>query len=157
MEQSKNLVRIFEYALNQEETGKSFFQISIQRMGMGAGGTFETKFARFKTIEIAGFTVNDPIISYPLEEGVGAFRAADITGNLGNTLFRHFVMYFDYKDQKMIIEKGDNFAHEFPVDKSGLQMIVTDDDNIAVFFVAPGTPEPVATMTSMISPLIVRP
>jgi rubrerythrin len=36
MEQSKNLVRIFEYALNQEETGKSFFQVSLQRMGIGS-------------------------------------------------------------------------------------------------------------------------
>jgi rubrerythrin len=32
----KNLIKIFEYALQQEETGKSFFQNSLQRMGMGA-------------------------------------------------------------------------------------------------------------------------
>jgi rubrerythrin len=31
-----NLIRIFEYALNQEETGKSFFQHSLKRLGMGA-------------------------------------------------------------------------------------------------------------------------
>jgi rubrerythrin len=29
------LIKIFEYALNQEETGKSFFQTSVQRMGVG--------------------------------------------------------------------------------------------------------------------------
>jgi rubrerythrin len=33
---NENLIKIFEYALNQEETGKSFFQTSLQRMGMGA-------------------------------------------------------------------------------------------------------------------------
>ena len=32
----KGLIRIFEYALQQEETGKSFFQNSLQRMGWGA-------------------------------------------------------------------------------------------------------------------------
>jgi len=32
----QNLIRIFEYALQQEETGKSFFQNSLQRMGWGA-------------------------------------------------------------------------------------------------------------------------
>ncbi len=32
----ERLIKIFEYALNQEETGKSFFQTSLQRMGMGA-------------------------------------------------------------------------------------------------------------------------
>jgi len=31
-----NLIKVFEYALNQEETGKSFFETSIQRMGIGA-------------------------------------------------------------------------------------------------------------------------
>jgi rubrerythrin len=30
------LIKIFEYALNQEETGKGFFQFSLQRMGIGA-------------------------------------------------------------------------------------------------------------------------
>jgi hypothetical protein len=33
---NENLIKIFEYALQQEETGKSFFQTSLQRMGMGA-------------------------------------------------------------------------------------------------------------------------
>jgi rubrerythrin len=31
-----NLIKLFEYALNQEETGKGFFEYSLQRMGMGA-------------------------------------------------------------------------------------------------------------------------
>jgi rubrerythrin len=32
----QSLIRIFEYALNQEETGKGFFQHSLERMGIGA-------------------------------------------------------------------------------------------------------------------------
>jgi len=32
----QHLIRIFEYALNQEETGKSFFQSALARMGWGA-------------------------------------------------------------------------------------------------------------------------
>ena len=36
MPANENLIKIFEYALQQEETGKSFFQDSLQRMGMGA-------------------------------------------------------------------------------------------------------------------------
>jgi rubrerythrin len=36
MSSRENLIKIFEYALQQEETGKSFFQNSLQRMGMGA-------------------------------------------------------------------------------------------------------------------------
>jgi len=36
MATNQNLIKIFEYALNQEETGKSFFQTSLKRMGWGA-------------------------------------------------------------------------------------------------------------------------
>ena len=36
MTANRDLIKLFEYALNQEKTGKSFFQGSIERMGMGA-------------------------------------------------------------------------------------------------------------------------
>jgi len=36
MSANENLIKIFEYALQQEETGKDFFQNSLQRMGVGA-------------------------------------------------------------------------------------------------------------------------
>ena len=39
MSGNENLIRIFEYALNQEETGKSFFEHSLSRMGIGAAIT----------------------------------------------------------------------------------------------------------------------
>ena len=36
MSVDKNSIKIFEYALQQEETGKHFFQTSLQRMGWGS-------------------------------------------------------------------------------------------------------------------------
>jgi len=36
MSANENLIKIFEYARQQEETGKSFFQDSLHRMGVGA-------------------------------------------------------------------------------------------------------------------------
>jgi rubrerythrin len=39
MPANHHLIKIFEYALNQEETGKSFFQASLQRMGWGSAVT----------------------------------------------------------------------------------------------------------------------
>ena len=33
---NEDLIKIFEYALNQEETGKAFFEHSLERMGIGA-------------------------------------------------------------------------------------------------------------------------
>ena len=39
MSDHENLMKIFEYALHQEETGKTFFQDSLHRMGIGAAVT----------------------------------------------------------------------------------------------------------------------
>ena len=36
MSTNDTLIKIFEYALNQEYTGLSFFQNSLERMGVGA-------------------------------------------------------------------------------------------------------------------------
>lgn len=36
MDNRENLIRIYEFALNQEHTGKDFFQSSVSRMGVGA-------------------------------------------------------------------------------------------------------------------------
>lgn len=42
MSKSQNLIKIFEYALNQEKTGMSFFETSLRRMGVGdAVGAFK--------------------------------------------------------------------------------------------------------------------
>jgi rubrerythrin len=42
MSEHGNVIRIFEYALNQEQTGMSFFKASLDRMGFGAAvGAFE--------------------------------------------------------------------------------------------------------------------
>jgi rubrerythrin len=36
MPTKENLIKVYEYALNQEQTGISFFQTSLERMGIGA-------------------------------------------------------------------------------------------------------------------------
>jgi rubrerythrin len=39
MREKEGLIKIFEYALNQEKTGMSFFRTSLERMGIGAAVT----------------------------------------------------------------------------------------------------------------------
>jgi hypothetical protein len=39
MSDRENLIKVFEYALNQEHTGKSFFENSIGRLGVGSAVT----------------------------------------------------------------------------------------------------------------------
>ena len=46
MASNQRLIKIFEYALNQEKTGMSFFQASLERMGVGAAVTAFQKIIR---------------------------------------------------------------------------------------------------------------
>jgi len=130
--------------------GSSFFYPFAMKNGIigrkgvegrsgGAGGYHATKTMRFETVEIAGFTLHDPLISSPLQAG-GALGNTEGTGNLGNSVLRHFVLYLDYERQQVILEKGDNFGKDFPCDKSGVGLAVNEDDEIEVFYVSPGTP-----------------
>jgi len=112
----------------------------VERSGMGAGGTFQEKSSQFQTIEFAGFTVPKPIFDFATEELSGAFSSKELVGNLGNTLFRHFVLYMDYKNQRLIVEQGADFDTVFPTDRSGLQIWFNDDGKYEIWTAAPGAP-----------------
>ena len=112
----------------------------IEGLGFGAGGESGKRTVQFETIEWAWFTIRNPLIGMPLQMGEGAFRRSELIGNLGNSLFRHFVLYLDYERQQVIVKKGDDFEHMFPRDKSGLQIVLNEDEDIEIVFVAPGTP-----------------
>ena len=112
----------------------------IKRIAFGAGGEHTSRSSKFQTAEIAGFTVKEPIISIPEEEGEGVFATKEYVGNIGNSLLRHFILFLDYKNQQIILEKGDDFNKEFPADKSGLQFIYKEDKQIEVLYAADGTP-----------------
>jgi outer membrane lipoprotein-sorting protein len=112
----------------------------IEQMGEGAGGEFKTRTVQFQSLEFAGFSLPKPLFDFPLEKGVGAFASQEILGNIGNALLRHFVLYLDYQNQRVIVEKGEHFGRRFPRDKSGLQIILTEDNRLQVNFVSPHTP-----------------
>jgi outer membrane lipoprotein-sorting protein len=112
----------------------------VQGMSAGAGGKGGHLMVQFNTMEFAGMTVKDPIISIPLGRGEGAFADEALTGNIGNTLLRHFVIYLDYKHQQVMVEKGEDFGKAFPRDNSGMQIGKSEDGNLKIIFVADETP-----------------
>jgi hypothetical protein len=112
---------------------------SIEAVGFGAGGRMARLHQRFEAFELAGFTIDDPWLSVPPAEVAGALGASDVTGNLGNSIFEHFVLYLDYERQQVIVEKGDHFDAHSAHDMCGLS--VWQPEGVpAVLFVAPGTP-----------------
>ena len=112
---------------------------SITGLGRGAGNYFESKKIKCANLEFAGYTITDPIVSFrPAESPSGP--GSDQIGTLGNTLFSNFVIYCDYADERLIVEKGANFNRPQPYNRAGLQLIKGDDGGIEVLYVPEKAP-----------------
>ncbi len=112
----------------------------VDRMAGGVGGLRRMRLVRFDRATLAGFAVEGPIISVPLEGGRGALAATDVIGTLGNSVLRNFTLYLDYRNKRVIFERGGDFGSELVLDRSGLQVGRTDDGTFTVICAAPGTP-----------------
>jgi len=111
----------------------------VEGLGRGAGSTFNVKKVKCSTIDFAGFTIDYPTVSFSYG-GTDTVLTSDQIGILGNNLFRNFVIYCDYANERIIVEKGKDFNLRFPEDRSGLQLARRDDGQIEIFYVAKGTP-----------------
>lgn len=112
----------------------------LERVSADLGGQHAEKTVRFKSVELGGYKVLNPLINIPVSKGKGSNDSREITGNLGNYLLRHFVIYLDYKRQQVIVEKGKDFEQNFPEDKSGLLIGTGEGGFPEIVFVAPKTP-----------------
>jgi hypothetical protein len=111
----------------------------VERIGRGAANTFVSKGVRCSDIEFGGYKIDNPIVTFGAGVTDTNFTADEI-GILGNTLFRNFIIYCDYTNECLIVEKGDDFNKPVPVDRSGLQLVRNDNDEYEVFHVVEGTP-----------------
>ena len=124
------------YALKEGYTERD----GVLRMGHGAGNEYQLKSVKGDKIEFAGFTLHDPPISFAYGGTDTAFTA-DRIGVLGNTVFRNFVVYVDYANERVILEKGEGFERPWPEDRSGLNIGWTEErGGVEVVYVSPDTP-----------------
>lgn len=111
----------------------------IESVAFGADGEISDKRALFDFVRIEDFRVETPVISIPTEPGIGAFSDRRYVGNLGNDILKHFVLYLDYQNQRIILEKGEDYSRNFPREKSGMAIWDTEE-GVEIFFISPGTP-----------------
>ncbi len=111
----------------------------VEGMGHGAANYFYYKNIKFENITFAGFKVNNPKASFHTGS-TDTISTSDEIGGLGNSLFRHFTIYCDYANERLIFEKGENFNKDFPEDHSGILLARTDNDELEVVFVPNNTP-----------------
>ena len=123
------------YALREGYADKP----GVLGMGHGAGNEYQLKDIRCDSIQFAGFVMYDPEISFHYG-GTDTVFTADQIGVLGNSLFRNFVLYCDYADERLIVEKGSEFNRVWPRDNSGLQIAWSPDKMVEIIYVSPETP-----------------
>jgi hypothetical protein len=124
------------YALREGYTGKD----GILSKGHGAGNESSLKAIKADRLDFAGFTIDRPLISFSYG-GTDTVFTADRIGILGNSLFRNFVLYVDYANERVIVEKGERFNQPWPEDHSGLNFGWTVAwDAMEVLYVSPDTP-----------------
>jgi predicted aspartyl protease len=111
----------------------------VERLAGGAGGQIRARVSEFESLELGGFTVKLPLILVPLED-LGAFSLDRGVGILGNSTLRRFVIYLDYANQRVIIERGRDFETAFPRDKSGMSIAITPGGDYQVLSVSAGGP-----------------
>jgi hypothetical protein len=114
-------------------------QAGVLGMGHGAGNEYQLKQVECDSMQFAGFTVHEPEISFSYG-GTDTTFTADRIGVLGNSLFRNFVLYCDYANERLIVEEGDKFNKPWPRDNSGLQIAWSYDHDVEVTYVSPDTP-----------------
>jgi hypothetical protein len=124
------------YALREHYAGRR----GVVKMAHGAASEYQVKVVRADSLQLAGFTVYEPLVNFNYG-GTDSVFTADNLGGLGNSLFRHFVVYVDYSRERVILEKGERFNQAWPEDKSGLGVGWTvGRDGIEVLYVSPDTP-----------------
>ena len=105
-----------------------------------AAGLTTARIAQHKTIEVGDFVLENPLIGTPHEEGTGSFAEETTIGNIGNSLLKNFVLYLDYNQQRVILEKGDDYGKESARPKSGMQFYYNKDNDVEIVFISPNTP-----------------
>ncbi|MEW6411893.1 MAG: aspartyl protease family protein [Candidatus Zixiibacteriota bacterium] len=123
------------YALREGYTERD----GVLSLGHGAANEYRKKSIICDSLTFAGFTVYKPEVCFSWGGTDTAFTADDL-GELGNSLFRNFVLYCDYLGERLIVETGAKFNQPWPVDNSGLQIVYNEANEIEVIYVSPGTP-----------------
>lgn len=90
-------------------------------MGGGFGGTFESRFARMKSLEIGPYKVDEPLVGLSTID-VGALASEDYAGNLGNRLLERFKVTLDYDRRKIWLEPGTKYGEREGFSRFGAQL-----------------------------------
>ncbi len=111
-------------------------------LGIGLAGPITGALARVPSISLGKFELKNVIAAFPDYQDVGA-KAALLhrTGNIGNSVLKHFIVVFDYNREKLHLKRSIDFNEPFEHDMSGLELnaIGKNFDRVLISRIEPGS------------------
>ena len=96
--------------------------------GWGFGGPVKTKLARARKLDLAGFSISNPITRL-MTQPSGTSSSAEEDGLIGEDVLKQFNVIFDYKHHQIILEPNRRFGHQDSYDRTGMWVAQDGDGN----------------------------
>jgi len=138
---ARNAVVLNRPFIEKNDVARSIGPFVEGPLGMGVGGASTQKVGRLKSIELAGFTLKDPITSFATGNK-GAEANADVDGLIGGEILKRFAFTVDYPHERFLLEPNGALDDPFEYGMSGLLFAASDAkfDRVVVRNVLPGSP-----------------
>lgn len=109
-------------------------------LGRGLSGVVRGALGRVRRLGIGPFAFDEVVASFPVAEhqNPGGFDFRD--GNLGAGILKRFNVTFDYRSDRIVLERGQRFDEPFEHDMSGLAFDYLEDGTVSVHAVLSGSP-----------------
>lgn len=102
------------------KSGNVFFE---DVLGRGLSGEIIGKKSRIKTVKIANFRLNEPLVSYPYRmylPRIGIIQGRN--GSVGGEILSRFNIIIDYKEKFIYLKKNSRFGKPFNYNMSGIEI-----------------------------------
>lgn len=91
-------------------------------LGFGLGGDIYGKRSRIERLDVGGYSVDFPTVSYPDSLSVAQVSRVMRNGSVGAELLKRFTTIYDYKNQKLYLKKNKYFKQKFYYNMAGLEL-----------------------------------
>ncbi|MGH6889033.1 MAG: PDZ domain-containing protein [Rhizomicrobium sp.] len=117
---------------------RSQFPNGLATVSSGVGGASRSYTVRGRNLQIGRFVIAHPIVSFSTAQ-TGALSRKDIAGEIGNGVWKRFLLTFDFAGKALYLEPRDQSEPLDAYDRSGMSLVV-DPADFRIVAVANGTP-----------------
>lgn len=102
-------------------------------LGSGISGEINGYLGRIDALKVKRFVMENVVVAYPDDEGIKrALLYSERDGSIGAEVLRRFKIFFNYKEETMIMRPQSKYNDEFSYNISGIE-IATPYPNIPLY------------------------